>query len=88
MDNMLSAAEKKRLEALDKKIEKLKDKAIVKKKEYDDLMDQLTKLMEERYPEQKEARIKDSLYQAYQKSSLTLDEAVELLQNPEAGFEW
>lgn len=80
VEKKLTAAERERQESLDRKIGRLEEKIFTKKKEYEDLLEELHDLQEERYPERKEANIKEALYRAYQKSSLSLDEAVQLLE--------
>lgn len=88
MTQKLTAAEKKKLESLDKRIEKLEDKVAAKKHEYDDLTEQLMRLLDERHPERKEERVKESLYKAFQKGGLSLEEALALLENTDAAEEW
>ncbi|MFR7899305.1 MAG: hypothetical protein ACLU6Y_05265 [Ruminococcus sp.] len=43
----------KRIESLDKRIEKIQNKIAVNRKEYDAMTKELQKLLEERYPEMK-----------------------------------
>lgn len=43
--------ERKRIAALDKKIERLQEKIVQKHKEYNVLTEELQKLLDERYPE-------------------------------------
>ena len=52
----LTNAEKKRIESLDKRIEKI----AVNRKEYDAMTKELQKLLEERYPERRSEKIKHS----------------------------
>jgi len=78
----LSATEKKRIETLDRKIEKLQLKVFQKHKEYEMLSDELLELIYERYPERKTENIKKALYDAYCKSNKSLDEVLDLIQNP------
>ena len=52
MDKM-TKAEKKRIEALDNKIEKLQVKIMKKKEELDPLIEELKLLLEKRHPERK-----------------------------------
>ena len=75
MDKM-TKAEKKRIEALDNKIERLQVRIMKKHEELDPLIEELTSLLEERYPERKEKRIKQELYDAYRKSNKTVDEII------------
>lgn len=88
MEEKLTAAERKRIASLDRQIEKLGDKAAAKKKEYDELTDQLMHLLDERYPERKAERVKESLYQAFLKGGLSLEQALELLSDPGSIDEW
>ena len=52
-----------------------------KHKEYNDLVEQLAVLLDERYPERKTDRIKDALYDAYIQSDRSLDEILDLIQD-------
>ena len=56
----LTNAEKKRIESLDKRIEKIQNKIAVNRKEYDAMTKELQKLLEERYPERRSEKIKHS----------------------------
>jgi hypothetical protein len=87
-EKRLTAAEKKKIEALDRKIERVQKKVFAKREEYDTLLGELSKLMDERHPERREENIKEALYKAYQKSKLSLEEAVQLLEDPESYSEW
>ena len=53
----LTNAEKKRIESLDKRIEKIQNKIAVNRKEYDAMTKELQKLLEERYPERRSEKI-------------------------------
>ena len=75
--------ERKRIETLDKKIEKLQEKIAQKHKEYDALTAELQKLLDERYPERNAERVKDALYDAYQKSDKSLEDVIKLIRNPD-----
>ena len=66
---------------LDKKIEKMQAIVFEKHKEYNDLVEQLAVLLDERYPERKTDRIKDALYDAYIQSDRSLDEILDLIQD-------
>lgn len=46
------------------------------------------RIMDERHPERREENIKEALYKAYQKSKLSLEEAMQLLEDPESYSEW
>jgi prefoldin subunit 5 len=50
MENVIEV-ERKRIAALDKKIEQLQEKIVHKRKEYHALTEELQKLLDERYPE-------------------------------------
>ena len=52
----LTNAEKKRIESLDKRIEKIQNKIAINRKEYDAMTKELQKLLEERYPERRSER--------------------------------
>ena len=56
----LTNAEKKRIESLDKRIEKIQNKIAINRKEYDAMTKELQKLLEERYPERRSEKIKHS----------------------------
>ena len=56
----LTNAEKKRIESLDKRMEKIQNKIAVNRKEYDAMTKELQKLLEERYPERRSEKIKYS----------------------------
>ena len=78
-----STANEKKMAELDKKIEKLQEKVIKKHAEYDALIEDLQRLLEERYPEQNIQRVKDALYKAYIDSEKSLEECIELILNPD-----
>ena len=77
--------EKKHLEALDRKIERLQEKVIKKHQEYNVLAEELSILLDERHPERKTERVKQALYDAYVKSERSLDEIIDLIRNAD---EW
>ena len=56
----LTNAEKKRIESLDKRIEKIQNKIAINRKEYDAMTKELQKLLEERYPERRSEKKKHS----------------------------
>ena len=56
----LTNAEKKRIESLDKRIEKIQNKIAINRKEYDAMTKELQKLLEERSPERRSEKIKHS----------------------------
>ena len=53
--------ERKHIEALDRKIERLQEKVIKKHKEYSVLAEELSTLLDERHPERKIERVKNLL---------------------------
>ena len=67
--------------ALDKKIEALQPKISKAKKVYDDLIDQMSELLDQRYPERKEDAIKNRLYEAYQSSKKSVEFIVDFIEN-------
>ena len=69
----------KEMEALDKKIEALKPKVFKARDKYDDLLNQMSALLELRYPERKEEAEQESLYQAYKKSGKTIDFIIDFM---------
>lgn len=71
--------ERKHIEALDRKIERLQEKVIKKHKEYSVLAEELSTLLDERHPERKIERAKQALYDAYVESERSLDEIIELI---------
>ncbi len=77
----LTAEEKKRIEVLDRKIERVQAKVVKVKHEYDALTEELSDLLTERYPERQEAYIKETLYRAYQKSSKSLEMIISFMLN-------
>lgn len=82
--------ERKHIEALDRKIERLQEKVIKKHKEYSVLAEELSTLLDERHPERKIERVKQMLYDAYVESERSLDEIIDLIRNADewiqAGF--
>ena len=71
--------ERKHIEALDRKIERLQEKVIKNHKEYSVLAEELSTLLDERHPERKIERVKQVLYDAYVESERSLDEIIELI---------
>lgn len=71
----------KEIAALDKKIEKLKPKLHKADAEYNALAEQMSALLEQRYPERKEEAVKQRLYDAYKKSGKTLDLIIDFIEN-------
>ena len=77
--------ERKRLEALDRKIERLQEKVMKKHQEYNAIADELSVLLDERHPERRTERVKQALYDAYMESHRSLDEIIDLIRNAD---EW
>ena len=77
--------ERKHIEALDRKIERLQEKVIKKHKEYSVLAEELSTLLDERHPERKIERAKQALYDAYVESERSLDKIIDLIRNAD---EW
>ena len=67
--------------ALNKKISVLQDKIIKVKHEYEDMLEQLNDLMEQRNPEKKEEAVKERLWQAYSHSTKSLDFIIDFIEN-------
>ncbi len=84
----LTVAGKKRLQSIDKRIEKLQDKISVNRKEYDTLTEELQQLLEEKYPEKKTERIKNRLYEAYSHSDRSLDEVLAFMEGRYDDIDW
>lgn len=71
----------KEIAALDRKMEQLKPKMAKAKQQYDELVSQYRELLELRYPERKEERVKDALYKAYCESNRPLEEILAFMEN-------
>lgn len=71
----------KEIAALDKKIESLKPKLFKAKEKYDLLADQMSDLVNQRYPERQEDAIKERLYKAYRNSGKTVDFIIDFIEN-------
>ena len=65
----------------DRKIEKLGSKVSEAKREYDTLLEQMSELLEQRYPERREEAIKERLYEAYKRSGKTVDFIIDFIDN-------
>ena len=84
----LTNAEKKRIESLDKRIEKIQNKISVNRKEYDAMTEELQKLLEERYPERRPKKIKTTLYEAYSHSDRSLDDILAFIEGRDDDIDW
>lgn len=71
----------KEIAALDKKIDALKPKISKAKATYDSLVEQMSVLMAQRYPERQEEANKNRLYEAYKRSGKTLDFIINFIEN-------
>lgn len=71
----------KEMAALDKKMKALSQKISKTKNEYDSLVDQLSALIEQRYPERREEAMKNRLYEPYKKSGKTVDFIIDFIEN-------
>lgn len=71
----------KEKEELDKKIETLKPKKIKAKDTYDSLVDEMSELLDKRYPERREEAIKVRLYDAYRQSSKSVNFIIDFIEN-------
>lgn len=84
----LTNAEKKRMESLDKRIEKIQNKISVNLKEYDAMTEERQKLLEERYPERRTEKIKTTLYEAYSHSDRSLDDILAFIEGRDDDIDW
>ena len=84
----LTNAEKKRMESLDKRIEKIQNKISVNRKEYDAMTEELQKLLKERYPERRTEKIKTTLYEAYSHSDRSLDDILAFIEGRDDDIDW
>ena len=66
---------------LDKKIEALKPKILKAKDTYDLLLDEMSELLDQRYPERREEAIKGRLYDAYRRSGKSIDFIIDFIEN-------
>ena len=68
-------------EDLDKKIEALKPEILKAKDTYDLLLDEMSELLDQRYPERREDAIKERLYDAYRRSGKSIDFIIDFIEN-------
>lgn len=73
MEEQQEQEERKHLETLDRKIERLQ--------ENNALAEELSTLLDERHLERKTERVKQALYDAYVESERSLDEIIDLIRN-------
>ena len=59
---------KEESDELDRRIEELKPELSRAKKEYDSLVERMSMLIEQRYPERRDDAIKERLFEAYRRS--------------------
>lgn len=69
------------LDLLDKKIEELKPEIFEARERYNALVDQMSALLEQRYPERQEEAIKTRLYETYKRSGKTVDFIIDFIEN-------
>ncbi len=67
--------------SLDKKIASLESKVFKAKEDYDELIEQLSELVRQRYPERQEEAVKDRLYKAYKRSGKSIDFIIDFIEN-------
>ena len=71
----------KEIAVLDREIEALEPKLFKAKETYDSLVNQMSELIEQRYPERREEAIKERLYEAYRRSGKTIDFIIDFIEN-------
>lgn len=71
----------KEIAELDKRIDTLQDKILKTKHEYEAMIDELGKLIDQRNPEKREETIKDRLYKAYTRSNKDIDFIIDFIEN-------
>ena len=64
---------------LDRQMKSLEPEIIDAKHKYEELVSQYQDLLERRYPEKREERIKETLFQAYKNSDKTLDQILAII---------
>ena len=64
---------------LDRQMKSLELEIIDAKHKYEELVSQYQDLLERRYPEKREERIKETLFQAYKNSDKTLDQILAII---------
>ena len=87
-EGKMTAAERKRIESLDRRIEKQKERVFARHHEYDEALNELQQLLDERYPEKKEERIRTQLYETYQKSQRSLEEILAFMEGRDDEIDW
>ena len=73
-DESLKELTKEEIEALDRQMKELEPKLHEAGRIYDEICEQYRDLIEKRYPERKEDRMKEMLYDAYKKSNRSLEQ--------------
>ena len=76
-----SGLSEKEKAALDRKMEQLQPTLVKAKNTYDSLTAQYRELLELRYPEKKEERVKEALYRAYSRSNRSLEEILAFMES-------
>ena len=87
-EKKLTVAEKKRLDMLDRKIERVVKKISTNRDEHEILIEELKKLQEERYPERETENVKEVLYKAYNKSDRSMEEILAFLEGRDDDIMW
>ena len=64
---------------LDRQMKSLEPEIIDAKHKYEELVSQYQDLLERRYPEKREERIKETLFQAYKNSDKTLNQILAII---------
>lgn len=82
-DNKYPELSKKEKNSLDKQLARLEPKMLDAKHKYDELVSKYAELYEIRYPEKREERIKEELYQAYQNSHRSLEQILSFMSSNE-----
>lgn len=72
---------KEESDELDRRIEELKPEIFRAKKEYDSLIERMSMLVEQRYPERRDDAIKERLFEAYRRSGKSVEFIIDFIEN-------
>ena len=72
---------KEESDELDRRIEELKPELSRAKKEYDSLVERMSMLIEQRYPERRDDAIKERLFEAYRRSGKSVEFIIDFIEN-------
>ncbi len=72
---------KEESDELDRRIEELKPEIYRAKKEYDSLIERMSMLIEQRYPERRDDAIKERLFEAYRRSGKSVEFIIDFIEN-------